>query len=64
MVKKFKKGKSVNANTLTGEDAKYLDYKMVTDLFDFQELIKADNCSVKHYKDSHFIGNLCDKNIR
>lgn len=61
---KFKRG--VTTQVISGEQkSKYLNYKMVTDLFDFADLQKESNFGIKHFKDSHYMGQINpDKNSR
>ena len=39
-------------------ESKLLTYQMVTDLFDLETLKDAPNFGIKHYKDSHYIGEI------
>ena len=42
------------------EEQQYMVYKMITDLFDFEELKTRKNFAIKRYKESLYRGELDD----
>jgi len=40
------------------EEQRYLQYKMITDLFDFEKLKAHPNFAIKRYKESLYRGQL------
>lgn len=56
-VKKGVTHKMLNEN----QELEYLQYRMLTDLFDFEELKQAANFAVKRYKDSLYRGEIVEK---
>jgi len=46
-------------------EEKYLNYKMVTSIFDFQTVVNQPNFMVKNYKDSYYLGEILpERNVR
>lgn len=43
------------------QEEEFLHYRMLTDLFDFDQLKMMDNFAVKRYKDSLYRGEIVDK---
>jgi hypothetical protein len=43
------------------DEQEYLSYRMLTDLFDFEQLTQQDTFAVKRYKDSLYRGEIADK---
>ena len=58
---KFKKKKGHTHKHLTvEEEKKYMSYRMVTDLFDFDELKTRKDFLIKRYKESLYRGEIKD----
>ena len=56
-----KKKRGAMHKTLTiKEEQQYMVYKMITDLFDFEELKTRKNFAIKRYKESLYRGELDD----
>jgi len=52
-------------NLSSESERQFLNYKMVTDMFDFNLLLKQPNFGYKKFKDSYYLGEIdLDKNIR
>ena len=59
--KKKKRGATKKHLTIE-EEQQYMMYKMITDLFDFEELKTRTNFAIKRYKESLYRGELHEGN--